>query len=846
MNKTLTWTSSDKNLATVNQNGLVTTIKPGTAKITAETSNGKKSTATITITKKRYTATISIENNKVTTEEGQKVKLKAVIKPDFAKDEKITWSSSNSSYATVDSSGTVITKKPGTATITAKLSNGNKATATITITKKRNSGAILPTSVKINQGDKTLKVGETVNLTATVSPSNATNKTVTWKSSNGGVASVLSTSGKVTARKVGKAVITASTSNGKTATVTITVTQEQKNIAVTRIEFNLVGIKNEIQYKQNVEKTLTAVAYPVYATNREIKSIKSSDNNIVSITMKKTGVEGEAILKTKKPGTATITAETKSGFKSSFKVIVYQQVNKISLNKTSMTIEEGMEERLTATISPNNATNKKITWKSEDTSIATVSDNGLVIGKKAGKTTIKAEGENNKQAKCTVTVKATKIPATSIQISPVSKTLKVGETVNFTATIKPNNATNKTVKWKSSNGGVASIHSETGKLTARKIGKATITASTTNGKTATATVTIVSQNVEPTGISVNQRNVTLNVGQTAQLSATVLPTYANNKTVTWKSSNGGVASVHSTSGKVTARKVGTATITASTKNGKTATVTVTVKSTNVSPTSISINQRSVTLNVGQTAQLSATVLPTNATNKAVTWKSSNGGVASVYSTSGKVTARKVGTATITASTVNGKTATVTVTVKPLPTSITIENNRVTTEEGQSVQLKVKITPSSATNATITWTSSDTSVATVNSSGKVTTKKAGRVTITAKTSNGKTATAIITVTKKRGGGSSGGGSSGGNASNATVKINNGSYVDYQEGSTFKLTATTTPSGQKITWSSSNTSVATVDSSGTVITKKAGSAIITAALANGNKATIKVNVTVRRGR
>jgi uncharacterized protein YjdB len=198
-----------------------------------------------------------------------------------------------------------------------------------------------------------------------------------------------------------------------------------------------------------------------------------------------------------------------------------------------------------------------------------------------------------------------------------------------------------------------------GLVTAKAAGTTTITVTTEDGnKTATCAMTTTLPIVVPvTGVSLNLVNQSLEVGQTFQLTATVSPSNADIKAVSWSSNNESVASV-SSSGLVTANAAGTATITVTTANeNKTATCAITV--TNIPVTGVSLNFYSgIQLRaVGQTCQLTETITPSNATNKAVSWSSSNESVASV-STSGLVTAKAFGSATITVTTADGnKTAT---------------------------------------------------------------------------------------------------------------------------------------------------------------------------------------------
>lgn len=178
------------------------------------------------------------------------------------------------------------------------------------------------------------------------------------------------------------------------------------------------------------------------------------------------------------------------------------------------------------------------------------------------------------------------------------------------------------------------------------------------GKLAVMTIDF-DQTVSPTGVTVSPTSLELNVGESATLTATVSPSNATNKTVTWSSSAASVATVDS-DGKVVAVAPGSAVITATTVNGKTATCNVTVEG-DIMPTGISISPSSLTLSVGQTGTLTATITPSNATNKTVNWSSSSSSVATV-SSSGVVTAKAVGTTNITATTANGKRAFATVTV----------------------------------------------------------------------------------------------------------------------------------------------------------------------------------------
>ena len=251
-------------------------------------------------------------------------------------------------------------------------------------------------------------------------------------------------------------------------------------------------------------------------------------------------------------------------------------------------------------------------------------------------------------------------------------------------------------------------------------------------------------NVE--SISLNKDNLTLEEGATEQLKATITPSDATYRNVTWTSSNDSVASVDN-SGNVTAKSIGTAVITATTKDGKSADCTVTVKKKEIAIDYIYLNTSYLSVKKGGSTKLTATVGPDNTTfSKAVKWTSSNESVATV-DTDGNVKAIAAGNATITAETVNGKTASCSISVYERPiTNIAFSDSTISLKEGSSYRINASISPSDTTDdKTLTWTSSSPAIATVDSDGNVTAKKAGTTVITATSVNGVTAQCQVMVT-----------------------------------------------------------------------------------------------------
>lgn len=238
----------------------------------------------------------------------------------------------------------------------------------------------------------------------------------------------------------------------------------------------------------------------------------------------------------------------------------------ISLNKTETSIQRGGTETLTATVTPNNATDRTVTWSSSDPTVATVSSSGVVTALKVGSAKITATTNDgtNLSAYCTVYVYW--YPVTGVTVTPATASIYTGGTTTLTAEVSPANASNKSVTWSSSNSYIATVDENTGVVTGVSVGTVTITARTVDGGyTASATITVTP--VPVTGVTLNQSTIRLQgTGATQQLTATVAPANASNKSVTWTSSNTGVATVSST-GLVTAVAPGTTTVTVTTADG---------------------------------------------------------------------------------------------------------------------------------------------------------------------------------------------------------------------------------------------------------------------------------------
>jgi uncharacterized protein YjdB len=226
------------------------------------------------------------------------------------------------------------------------------------------------------------------------------------------------------------------------------------------------------------------------------------------------------------------------------------------------------------TVYPSDATNKAVYWTSDDPSIASVNySTGLVTAVSPGETRVWAHSyDGNKTDWARITVEG--IPVNGVSLTPAQLTLNLGGMKTLQATISPSNAANKTLTWSCSDTSIVSVTSG-GVVKGLKAGKAVVRVTSNNGKTATCQVTVVNQVVRVTGVTLSKTSASLAEGNSVKLIATILPSNATNKNVTWITSNAKVATV--SGGTVKAVAPGTANITVKTQDGgKTAVCTVKV------------------------------------------------------------------------------------------------------------------------------------------------------------------------------------------------------------------------------------------------------------------------------
>lgn len=784
--KTIAWASSDNAVASVDINGNVTANSVGEAIVTATSTDGSNVVAECRVTVVPTPIEgITIEANGSTTLKAlQTVQLTAIITPETATDKSVSWSSSNSEIASVDENGLVTAKQVGTATISAK-SGAKEATLSITVIPT------LAEAITLNRTTAALNVSGTIQLTASFSPETTTDKSVTWISSNEAIATVNS-EGLVTAHALGECEIAATTSDGSNKSATC-------HITVRATPAESISIEPKGPFTLRIGETIqfNATVLPQDATDKSVEWMSQTGGVTIDAN-----------------GLATAVAPVENNWISATNSAGQQDLVYITVLPTLISSIDGVPQELSlkvnqtikvqAVVNPVDATDKSLKWSSSNTAVATVDGNGNIIAVAMGETdiTVTANDGSGVSATCKVTVVTTPVERVSVTANG-STTLKPGQTLQLNATVLPENATDKTVVWTSSDVTVATV-TNVGLVTAVSVGNASIKA-TAGDKSACVEITV--EPIRAESLILFHTDIDLKVGEEYTLSPVITPENTTDKTLVWRSDDESIASVDS-SGTVHANAIGNTVVRVSTTDGTElkAEARIYVHPTPISEVIIDYDGPT-TLKVGETAKLSANVLPENATDKNIKWLVMSPAILNI-SEDGLVTAVGVGTSWAGAFADNESEypyETVEFTVVETPVErIDFEQEYISIRIDEQARINPIVYPETATNKSLTWESKDSNIAVVDNNGIVTGIAPGQVDIDALATDGSGVFNTIRVIVSE-------------ISVESITISANGSTTLKDGETLQLTATVLPENatdKSVRWISNADYRATVDENGLV--------------------------------
>ena len=618
--------------------------------------------------------------------------------------------------------------------------------------------SVSPASLALNVGD------DPVTLQVSYEPADYDKSLLEWSSSDEAVATVAA--GVVTVKAEGEAVIKVKdTVSGKEATCTVTVTTPVKEAEVTKID-----IKPSVLEMRVGEEAVQLIATCYDEDGNVVENyaelewtadkMKGADDREITIVE----VTQQGVVTPKNAGSTQVyvTNKKNANVKAICNVTVRAaeiKVESVRLEPSAKTIEEGQTFSLVAFVTPENAENKTLTYASSDEKVATVTAEGVVTGVASGDATITATAANGVKGECKVTV----TDESWVELSASEVTVKVEEEFTLTATVKPDNAPDKTVTWASSDSEVASV--DGGKVKALKEGTAVITATAANGKKAECKVNVQTAAVD-FDITISIADMTIPAkGLQQDKSVRLYASYTrkvDGKThtpasVSWKSSDETVATVDA-EGNVTAviehiEKSGiengvkvTITHVADEKEKAFELTVVKALPEQVILTAVpSVDGTDYKMMHGDTFTFEAKVLPEKASQDV--WYAGGGFMQVPDNT---WTAKEVGVHSFTAYASDNSSARVNFSIEVLPVPVesftVVGESQLSLEVGDEMFLEVEIMPANASYRTVTWTSSSDDIVSVASDGKITANGAGTATVTGTLKDGKTVEYTVTVSE----------------------------------------------------------------------------------------------------
>lgn len=657
--------TNNARVATVNDNGYVEAVGSGDCEITVENSAGPNATCSVHVNKVDPTDVYLTKPNPIYI--GQNITLVPQLYPSNAQTT-FTWKSNDNSVAEV-SNGVVTGKSVGTARITVTTANNLSASCYVEVYKP------VPSRIELNKTTLRLPVGGKESLSYSVTPLYAI-YSVTWESDAPEIVSV--NNGNLEAKSPGVANISVVTDNGKKSVCKVSVPPEPTDVSVKPESIELVvGKKRQLSYSYTPSDALTS-------------SQTWASSNIDIATVSNTGE-----VTAKAEGTAKITLLTRNGVSGSCNVTVFPAPNSISISESSLQLHVDDIATLSYSVLPTNAV-YEITWKSSNTDVVSVNEEGELKAKSQGSAKITVSTDNGLSSSCNVSVYP--VPS-NINLNKSSLTLAVGEKDSLIYSVTPSNAL-YTVSWSSDAPSVVSVMN--GRVEAKRGGTANIKVSTDNGKTVTCKVIVPP---EPNAVVISPDNLELFWGRKTQLAYSFVPANSATSSLIWESTNPDVATIDQ-DGEVKTLCPGHTTLTATTRNGVVGKCELTVP--------MPLYQLFVWTKAGyKTGYLSSDEPQFNVENDIVHFWTKNLTLSIHKDTLDKFTLEPV--------------------LPEHPKVITMSED-MQVGLGMTIQLNYSISPSDS-QTQLTWFIDNPDVVSVTQDGIITALKVGEANLTAQTSNG---------------------------------------------------------------------------------------------------------------
>ena len=796
--ESVSWVALTPEIATIDENGTMIGVGIGMAKFRCFLTDHPEIKSDFDII---IDPILAIENLPPYFLVGEQVQLNAVMYPEPMYFNEVEWTSGDPNIISFDENGIAYINGLGKTTITARSIEYPNVSASAEIQVLQQ-----PVGIGLEYRPDFIYVGKSYQFKAIITPENSDFKEVEWSSEDPEILNI-DESGLATGIKAGGTMITVRIKDYPQMAMSfgINVLQPPSQIIVEDIQDGYMRMMLDDKAFLNIK----VLPENTYFTDNDIVW-ESSNPEIVTVTpVANFGTYVE--LNSHSKGKAIINVYFKElpDVKASFEVEVYVGAREIVIeNIPEDPIVIGETWQLSAAVLPEDAT-VTIIWASSNPEVATVSEDGLVTAISEGNVVINASS-GAVSATCVIYVTTPFIDAEQIILNINQADLYIGETVQLEALVLPEDTT-ETLIWASSNPDVATV-SEDGLVTAVSEGYVYIYASC-GTVTAICEINVLTPVVDAEQIILNLNQADLYIGETVQLEALVLPEDTTDKTVIWGSSNPDVATVYD-NGLVIAVSEGSAIIYAFCGE-VTATCEINVKTPIVEADQIILNIGSGVIYIGETIQLEATVRPDDTTDKTVIWSSSNPEVATVSET-GFVTAVSEGYVIITASCGPVSDTCEINVLTPIVEAeqIILNINQTDLYLGETIQLDAVVYPVDTTDKTVTWTSSNSNIASVSQDGLVTAILEGYAIITA-SCGAVNAICEITVVRQ--------------IIEAESIVLNADRVELYNGETFQLTAEVYPedtTDKTVVWSSSNDKIITVSEDGLVTAVSEGTGIVVA--------------------